>query len=63
MIVVATYMDEDHIKGNDVTRKKVVAYLLDKYNIRIHKITARRIIKKIGLKWETIIPPVRRYPS
>ena len=40
MIAVAKYVDEEYSKGKVFVRRKLVAYILYTYNVRIHKTTA-----------------------
>ena len=63
MMIAARYIDGEHNKGRMAVRRKLVAFLIDTYQVRIHNVTAGRIMKKLGLRWSTIIPSARSYAS
>ena len=54
MTGIATMVDDVHSTGKAVVSRIVVAYILEKYAIKIHRVTAGRIMKKIGLTWSSI---------
>ena len=58
---VAEFVDTMHSKGNVVVSKMVVAHIIDRFGIQIHRVTAGRVMKRLGLKWRTIKPVTKSY--
>ena len=43
---IADYVDERHSEGKGMVAKKIVAYLYDEFNVRIHQTYATQIVEK-----------------
>ena len=48
---IATFIDERHSEGRGVVANNIVAYIYKQFNLTIHRTTASRIVRKMGLSW------------
>ena len=56
---IAMFVDEKHSNGNAVVACQIIALLLDKFGLMIHRCTVGRLMRKLGLNY-SVIKPVKR---
>ena len=60
---VGLLVDTMHSEGKGVVARHIIAHLLDCYEILIHRRTAGRIVRQLGLTWAPMKPMQRTFAS
>ena len=60
---VAKFVDGKHCKGSTVVARNIIAFLLDKFELKIHRRTVGRLMNKMGLTWSAYKPVKRTFAA
>ena len=56
-------MDEVHSTGKVVVAKMVIAHILKEFNMKVHRTTAGRLMKRLGFIWGPIQDQPKSYAA
>lgn len=60
---IVSKVDTQHSEGKSVISNNIVALLLDRFAMKIHRVTAGRVLKRIGLSFTPVKAPRRTYAA
>ena len=60
---IEMFADEKHSNGNAVVARQIIALLLDKFGLMIHRRTVGRLMRKLGLNYSAIKPVKRIFAA